>query len=95
MGKENKTDQVRFRVTKVEKEQLEKCADVAGLTLSQYARTLVVGAPAPRERLPADVVRGIIGVATNLNQIARNANAGHYEKESIQELINTLRNALL
>lgn len=95
MGKENKTDQVRFRVTKAEKEKLEKRADVAGLTLSQYARTLVVGAPAPKERLPADVIRSIIGVATNLNQIARNANAGHYEKESIQELIKTLRNALL
>lgn len=95
MGKENKTDQVRFRVTKSEKEKLEKYAAAAGLTLSQYARALVVNELPPKERLSAEVIRGIIGVATNLNQIARNSNTGHYEKESIQEIVKALRNALL
>lgn len=95
MGKENKTDQVRFRVTKAEKEKLEKYAAAAGLTLSQYARTLVVNELPPKERLSADIIRNIIGVATNLNQIAKNSNTGHYEKESIQEIVKALRNALL
>lgn len=88
--KERRTEAVRVRLTPIERDALNATAKAAGVGPCTYARVVVVTAvgetptPAPRRlRKPNAAARhlakwiGELGrVGNNLNQLARNANAG-------------------
>lgn len=77
------TEQLRIRLTKEEKAQLQRDADAAAVDLSTLARAQLMNAPIPKrkyrrsvdhERL-ADVLQQLGKVGGNLNQIAKVANS--------------------
>ena len=74
---------INIRVSEEERNQLEEDATRAGLTVSSYARRLLLDAPVPRQGKRPHVNReelakllGHIGkIGSNINQIARAANS--------------------
>ena len=70
---------LRFRVTDAEMERLSERAHDCGLTLSAFVRQVSLGA-VPRTRPHAvqrDAIYQLARVGSNLNQLARHANATH------------------
>lgn len=61
---ENRSDVVRFRVTPAEKVHAEKQAALAGLSLADYARQLIIG-----HRVRASAVGLDAALLVELNQI--------------------------
>lgn len=81
--KRARTRHLTIRFTPEERGVIDAAADRAGLTCGSYARQVLLGAPAPRQVRRPPVERrelarllGAVGhVGSNLNQIARMANA--------------------
>ena len=80
---------------------IQKRAEDAGMSLSEYVRQAVVGSQiVPRmNRQDADTLRKLAGEANNLNQLARQANTSGFAlvagevlvlKSQITEIINQL-----
>lgn len=75
-----------LRLSPEERAAIDEAAERAGLTAGSYARDLLLNAPAPRQVRRPPVERrelarllGELGrVGNNLNQIARNSNAGAF-----------------
>jgi hypothetical protein len=86
----NRDQQIHFRVTEDEKKAIAARAKAAGFKkVSDYLRVLGMGAEV-REALPPELRRQLVGIGTNLNQIARLAQTGKafssYEEQLVQAL---------
>lgn len=86
----NRDQQIHFRVTADEKKAIEAKAKAAGFKkVSDYLRVLGMGAEV-KEVLPAELRRQLVGIGTNLNQIARLAQSGkafsNHEAQLVQAL---------
>lgn len=55
-------------------------AKQAGLSTSDFLRALGLGAEIQKPK-PPEERRALVGIANNLNQVARRVNAGHAESE--------------
>ncbi|MGB7416262.1 MAG: plasmid mobilization relaxosome protein MobC [Thermosynechococcaceae cyanobacterium] len=91
---------IPFRVTPKELEQLDEDAQRSGRTRSDYIRKMLLNAPKPRqyrrpagnEKLLASLIGHIGKLGSNINQIARNTNAGQSADTAyLQEGIVALR----
>ena len=98
---EKKQRVVSTKLTKPYYYAIQKRAENAGISLSEYVRQAVVsGQVVPRiSRQDADTIRKLAGESNNLNQIARQANAAGFTlvatemltlKNKITEIINQL-----
>lgn len=69
--------QVLLRLSEPEYLHLKRQAEVAGLRVTPYLRSLIMGSnlkPRPPDEWP-ELVRQVSGIGRNINQIARQANA--------------------
>lgn len=80
---ENRSEYLRVRLTPEEMEQLRRDADTAAVSVSDVARAQLLNAPIPKrksrrsvdhEKL-AQVLQQLGKIGTNLNQLAKVANA--------------------
>jgi hypothetical protein len=86
----NRDQQIHFRVTTEEKKAIEAKAKAAGFKkVSDYLRVLGMGTEV-KEVLPADLRRQLVGIGTNLNQIARLAQAGKAFSSHEAQLVQAL-----
>ena len=93
-GSENRQRTVRMthRFTPVEAQELERRADLAAISVPAYVRMQCLNVPPPRQvRRPTvnhEAVARLLGqvgkVGSNLNQLARAANAGRTLEASIE-----------
>lgn len=77
--KDARSATVIFRVTADQRQQIEAAAAAAGVSVSNYARALVLTARPPRQprgRADAAALSELNRVGVNLNQIARALNRG-------------------
>lgn len=71
-----RTESMLIRLTKEEREHLEKCACTAGLKKEPYVRKLIMGneiRPRPPDELK-DILRELSAIGNNVNQLAYKAN---------------------
>lgn len=96
---ENKTETITIRLTKKEKEQIEKNAEKMGITVAQYSRyVLIKNKPIiiknlielePIEKVIGDLIYQIKKIGNNLNQISKNLNQGGYiDNKTVLSIIN-------
>ena len=72
----NRDEQIHFRVTSDEKRAIAAKAKSAGFKkVSDYLRVVGLGAEI-KEVVPAELRQQLVGIGTNLNQIARLAQGG-------------------
>jgi len=94
----NRDQQMHFRVTAEEKKAIEEKAKAAGYNkVSDYLRVLGMGTEV-REVLPAELRRQLVGIGTNLNQIARLAQAGkafHNHEAQLVQVLSIIRGYLV
>jgi hypothetical protein len=85
---------IAFRVTETERAQIEAAAAAVGVTVSDYARALVMTARPPRQprgRAGAAVLSELNRAGVNLNQIARTLNRGGSIPPDLGEAIAEVR----
>lgn len=85
----NKEHMVSVRLTEVERERLRQLCTISGLPVSTVLRQLISGVTI-RQRPPKelhDLYAEINRIGTNINQIARKANAGFATKDDMRELL--------
>ena len=85
---QKRTQQITIRLTKQEKNHLNKQAQLAGVKIEPFVRNLIAGSYI-RER-PAEywgeMIRQLSAIGNNINQIAHIANATEsVDKEELQE----------
>ena len=86
----NRDEQIHFRVTRGEKKAIAAKAKAAGFKkVSDYLRVVGMGAEV-KEVVPADLRQQLVGIGTNLNQIARLAQAGKAFSGHQAELLQAL-----
>lgn len=85
---------VSLRLDSTEYAHLKQLSMDTGLKMEPVIRRLIVGAelrPRPPDELP-ELLRQLSGMATNINQIAKVANAsGYVRKEEIQSIVEMQR----
>ena len=84
----NKNHMISVRLTAAEREKLRRLCEVSGLPVSAVLRQLISGATI-RQRPPGELHElylEINRIGTNINQIARKANAGFATKDDMKEL---------
>ena len=85
---------VSLRLDSTEYAHLKQLSMDTGLKMEPVIRRLIVGAelrPRPPGELP-ELLRQLSGMATNINQIAKVANAsGYVRKEEIQSIVEMQR----
>lgn len=73
-----------------EHEHLKQQAEISGYPMEPFIRTLIMGVNL-RPRSPdelSDLLRQLTGIGTNINQIAKVANAsGYVRREDIQSIM--------
>ena len=81
---------ISLRLDSAEYAHLKRLAADTGLKMEPVLRRLIVGAelrPRPPDELP-ELLRQLSGIGTNINQIAKVANAsGYVRKEDIQSIM--------
>ena len=85
----NKEHMVSVRLNAAERETLRQFCAVSGLPVSAVLRQLISGVTI-RQRPPKelhDLYAEINRIGTNINQIARKANAGFATKDDMRELL--------
>ena len=94
----NREEQIHFRVTAGEKKAIVAKAQAAGYKkVSDYLRVVGLGAEI-KEVVPADLRQQLVGIGTNLNQIARLAQAGKAfgsHEEQLVQALNIIRGYLI
>ena len=83
--KVNRTRSVIFRVTEDEKKMIEANAAAAGLDVSDFLRRLGMEIEIKPAK-SADERRVLVGIANNLNQVARRVNSGHDKSQWLPQL---------
>lgn len=81
--KENKTDIIKIRVSKKEKEEIQKKAKEQGYRISSFIRRAVLNEKIP-SKTDIQVVFELKKIGTNLNQLAKHVN-GLPVEENIKE----------
>jgi hypothetical protein len=86
----NRDEQIHFRVTAGEKKAIAAKAKAAGFKkVSDYLRVVGLGADV-KEVVPAELRQQLVGIGTNLNQLARLAQTGkafsNHEEQLVQAL---------
>lgn len=98
LGEQNRTEQVHFRVTIDEKRAIEAKSVVAGYKkVSDYLRTLGLQAEV-KEVMPPELRRQLVGIGTNLNQIARRVQSNslyNTDERKLMEAVEIIRSYLL
>jgi len=75
---EKRSELIQARVTLAEKLYIEEQANIAGLSVSQYARRRLLRLPvrAQPNRVDAVLINELNRIGVNINQLAHAANAG-------------------
>ena len=88
--KRNNVKQITIRLTADEYAQVKQLSKDSGLKMEPAIRQLIMGVnlrPRPPDELP-ELLRQLSGIGTNINQIAKVANAsGYVRKEDIQSIM--------
>ena len=85
-----RTAQITVRFTKTEKEHLEKQAQLSGMAMEPFIRSLIAGSRI-RERPPEfwkEVIYQLSAIGNNINQIAHNTNMA--DEASCEDIANVL-----
>ncbi|TVT36775.1 plasmid mobilization relaxosome protein MobC [Hymenobacter setariae] len=94
----NRDEVLRFRVTANEKRAIEAKSKAAGFKkTSDYLRTIGIGGEV-KEAIPAELRRQLVGIGTNLNQIARRIQSSTLyatDEKSLHQLVATIRQYLV
>lgn len=81
---------ISVRLNEQEHEHLKQQAEISGYPMEPFIRTLIMGVNL-RPRSPdelSDLLRQLTGIGTNINQIAKVANAsGYVRREDIQSIM--------
>ena len=97
-GEATRDQQIHFRVTAAEKKVIAAKAKAAGYRkVSDYLRSLGLGSEV-REAVPAELRRQLVGIGTNLNQLARLAQSGQafpHHEQSLLEALSVIRSYLV
>jgi hypothetical protein len=87
---EKRTEILSFKCTVLERHIINGKAMTAGVTLGEYIRNTAINGNITARLTPEDVklIRSLLGMANNLNQLAKNANTFGYAavSESVSEL---------
>ena len=88
--KRNNVKQITIRLTADEYAHVKQLSKDSGLKMEPAIRRLIMGVnlrPRPPDELP-ELLRQLSGIGTNINQIAKVANAsGYVRKEDIQSIM--------
>ena len=88
--KRNNVKQITIRLTADEYAHVKQLSQDSGLKMEPAIRQLIMGVnlrPRPPDELP-ELLRQLSGIGTNINQIAKVANAsGYVRKEDIQSIM--------
>ena len=88
--KRNNVKQITIRLTADEYAHVKQLSKDSGLKMEPVIRQLIMGVnlrPRPPDELP-ELLRQLSGIGTNINQIAKVANAsGYVRKEDIQSIM--------
>ena len=87
--KRNNVKQITIRLTADEYAHVKQLSKDSGLKMEPAIRRLIMGVnlrPRPPDELP-ELLRQLSGIGTNINQIARKANAGFATKDDMRELL--------
>lgn len=88
--KRNNVKQLTLRLTADEYAHVKQLSKDSGLKMEPAIRQLIMGVnlrPRPPDELP-ELLRQLSGIGTNINQIAKVANAsGYVRKEDIQSIM--------
>ena len=88
--KRNNVKQITIRLTADEYARVKQLSKDSGLKIEPAIRQLIMGVnlrPRPPDELP-ELLRRLSGIGTNINQIAKVANAsGYVRKEDIQSIM--------
>lgn len=94
----NRDDVLRFRVTASEKRDIEARSKAAGFKkTSDYLRTIGLAGEV-KEILPVELRKQLVGIGTNLNQIARRIQSSTLystDEKTLHQLVATLRQYLV
>lgn len=93
-----KEKRIALRVSDDEYLMIKQYADNAGLTVSQYLRSIAKKKPVnPKPSLiDMDSYNALRGIANNLNQIARHANGtGFVQVEELNKLVEEFKTRVL
>lgn len=86
----NRDEQIHFRVTAEEKKAIAAQSKAAGFKkVSDYLRVIGLGSEV-KEVVPAELRQQLVGIGTNLNQIARLAQAGKAFSSHEAQLVEAL-----
>ena len=77
---------LKVRVSASEKSEIEKKAQIAGLTLSDFIRKAVAGSRVRQTQAERERLRLLAQVGNNLNQLARWANIHKHRAEALDVL---------
>lgn len=88
--KRNNVKQITIRLTADEYAHVKQLSKDSGLKMEPAIRRIIMGVnlrPRPPDELP-ELLRQLSGIGTNINQIAKVANAsGYVRKEDIQSIM--------
>ena len=84
--------------TAEERAEMERRASALGLTISDYVRRRTLGTPLPpqaADRATRDkLATALLRIGVNLNQIAKNVNAGRHASPELPSLVATIETYL-
>lgn len=86
---------LQIRLTEEERAELERRAQLVGLTMSEFIRRRSLGIPLPpgaaEHQARAALATALLRLGINLNQIARHMNAGRAAPSYLPALIEEIR----
>lgn len=85
--KNRRTEQIHFRLTPEQKEQIEKKAEASGLTVSQYIIRSATKKKVVNHDHLLQLIREINRIGTNINQATRIMNTYHPDDTSDMKYI--------
>lgn len=88
-----RTVNLGVRLTEAEHGQIETAAQAAGMAPSAYLRELALTGRTPRAAPPIvnhDAFVELVRIGTNVNQMARHANAGRFSVHGLEGLVDRL-----